>query len=105
MAGDVGCERTHKEKKMQRAEFYSLSQGGKGLWCGERFQQQDVGVLSSYWIIKGVWGCRCTAAGLLGALQYRRFGVVLHMLQFVTYCPCFSSPGGIRSEEEKGSLV
>ena len=29
--GDMGCEKIHKEKKKrQRANFYSLSKGGKG---------------------------------------------------------------------------
>lgn len=97
----MGWERIHKGKNMQRAEFYSLSQGGKGLQCGERLQRQGAGVLSSYWIIKG-WGEGAVVqlvAGLLCALQYRRFWVVLHALQFVTSCSCFSSPGGISSEE------
>ena len=31
VASDMGCEKIHKEKKKrQRANFYSLSKGGKG---------------------------------------------------------------------------
>ena len=36
VVSDAGCERIHKEKKMQRAKFYSLSKRGKGLKCDQQ---------------------------------------------------------------------
>ena len=30
-AGDIGCERIHKEKKMQKAKFYSLRRENRDL--------------------------------------------------------------------------
>ena len=49
MASDTGCERIHKEKKRQRAKFYSLSQGEKGHGVERYIQQQNVGALSFYY--------------------------------------------------------
>ena len=58
MAGDASCEVIHNEKKMQKAKFYSLSKGGKGLKCAEIHQHQKVGTMSLYWIIqRGVLLC------------------------------------------------
>ena len=38
VAGDTGCERIPKEKKMQTTKFYSLPEIGKGLGGGEMRQ-------------------------------------------------------------------
>ena len=72
MVSDAGCERTHKEKKVQKVKFLFTLQERRRAWCGEIRQHGGVGALSSYWIITGLkrgWGgCYFKAPGLLGTI-------------------------------------
>ena len=54
VAGDAGCEWIHNEKRVQRIKFVFALQERRGAWCGELHQPQEVGALSSYWIIVGL---------------------------------------------------
>ena len=53
VVSNMDCERIHKEKKRQRAKFYSLSKREMGHGI-ERCQQQNIGALNFYWIIIGL---------------------------------------------------
>ena len=121
VAVDMGWERIHKERKMHRAKFYSLSKRGKGRGM-ENYAGPEALVFWAFIGYKGLRGVFLLwVTGLLEALQCRRFCLVLRKLQFapmffacgcgewlVMFCSClsiFSYPGDISSEELNGSHV
>ena len=93
MVDDAGCERIHKEKKGESKDLFTF-QEGKGAWCGEIHEQQNVGELSLYWIIKGVGVIKLCGPWAVRGITTGSFLLVLHKLQFAPVLSFACSSGG-----------